>query len=431
MLILDHHLLEGQLSDNCVLINNQTSWMYNNKDLSGAGVTFQFLRGLDDKLGLHDAWEYIDLAALGVCADMMSALSIENQYLWHEGFSDENRKNFFFSVLCDKQAYSMKDKVNPTTVAFYIVPLINAMIRIGSQEEKERLFLAFVDGHRMVESHKRGAKGQLEYVAVESCRECVNAKAHQDKKKKEIAENLEIKICKNGLLDNKVLFIRLDDDDDFPAVLNGLVCMQLAAKYNRPTIVARLNPEGYVRGSARGLNKSELTSFKNFLNDSGLFEYTIGHDQAFGVSINNENLKNFHEYANKQLEAYDFDSNMYSVCYEVNGDSIELAKMIKDIAEYENVWGQMNELPLIAVNNIYVNADEIQVMGRNNDTVKFKFNNLEYIKFFAKDIIPELLKHDHMRINLIGKPSMNEWMGARTPQIMIEDLEIFNSELDF
>ena len=71
---------------------------------------------------------------------------------------------------------------------------------------------------------------------------------------------------------------------------------------------------------------------------------------------------------------------MYSVCYEVNGDSIELAKMIKDIAEYENVWGQMNELPLIAVNNIYVNADEIQVMGRNNDTIKFKFNNLEYIK---------------------------------------------------
>ena len=259
----------------------------------------------------------------------------------------------------------------------------------------------------------------------------MNAKAHQDKKKKEIAENLEIKICKNGLLDNKVLFIRLDDDDDFPAVLNGLVCMQLAAKYNRPTIVARLNPEGYVRGSARGLNKSELTSFKNFLNDSGLFEYTIGHDQAFGVSINNENLKNFHEYANKQLEAYDFDSNMYSVCYEVNGDSIELAKMIKDIAEYENVWGQMNELPLIAVNNIYVNADEIQVMGRNNDTVKFKFNNLEYIKFFFFFLIHELLKHDHMRINLIGKPSMNEWMGARTPQIMIEDLEIFNSELDF
>ena len=37
----------------------------------------------------------------------------------------------------------MNDKINPMTVAFYIVPLINAMIRVGTQEEKERLFWAF------------------------------------------------------------------------------------------------------------------------------------------------------------------------------------------------------------------------------------------------------------------------------------------------
>ena len=31
------------------------------------------------------------------------------------------------------------------------------------------------------------------------------------------------------------------------------------------TIVARLNNEGYDRGSIRGLNQSELVSFKDFL----------------------------------------------------------------------------------------------------------------------------------------------------------------------
>ena len=67
-----------------------------------------------------------------------------------------------------------------------------------------------------------------------------------------------------------------DDDDNFPSVLNGLVAMQLSAKYKKPTIVARLNDEGYVRGSARGLNASELVSFKDFLNSTGLFEYTAG-----------------------------------------------------------------------------------------------------------------------------------------------------------
>ena len=128
----------------------------------------------------------------------------------------------------------------------------------------------------MVPSNKRGAKGTMELLAVESARECTNAKSRQDKKKEEIVGGLETRIYKLGLLDNKVLFVRLNDEDNFPSVLNGLVSMQLSAKFKRPTIVARLNNEGYVRGSARGLNESELKSFKNFLNDSGLFEYTAG-----------------------------------------------------------------------------------------------------------------------------------------------------------
>ena len=116
----------------------------------------------------------------------------------------------------------------------------------------------------------------MELVAIESARECTNAKSRQDKLKEKIVDSLDIKIHKNGLLDNQVLFIRLDDEDEFPSELNGLVAMQLSARYNKPTIVARLNDEGYIRGSARGLNKSELKSFKDFLNSTGLFEYTAG-----------------------------------------------------------------------------------------------------------------------------------------------------------
>lgn len=220
-LVLDHHIVEDdtKFSDYGIIINNQMSPKYRNKDLSGAGVTYQFCRAVDANYNTTYSCKYIDLAALGICADMMSAASEENQYFWKEGFANIN--NPFFQVLCDKQSYSMGEKVNPTTVAFYIVPLINAMIRVGTMEEKDRLFRAFINGMEKVPSNKRGAKGTLEYVAVESARECTNAKAHQDKAKQEIVNRLEAKIEKNGLLDNKVLFIRLEDDDDFPAELNG------------------------------------------------------------------------------------------------------------------------------------------------------------------------------------------------------------------
>lgn len=368
--ILDHHIIEEttQISKWCIIVNNQNSPNYHNKDLSGAGVTYQFCRALDYYLGNELSFKYIDLAALGICADMMSALSEENQYFWKTGFSHIN--NFFFRTLCDKQDYSMGGKINPTTVAFYIVPLINAMIRVGTAAEKERLFNAFVNGKEKIPSGKRGAKGTLEFTAVESARECTNAKAHQDKRKAEIVDKLEIKIAKHDLLENKVLFIRLEDDDDFPAELNGLVAMQLSAKHNCPTIVARLNEEGYIRGSARGVNQSELKSFKNFLNSTDLFEYTVGHDNAFGISIKNSDLSEFHKIANEELKDLDFGETVYVVDFARDSHASDLKDIISDLSQYEFVWGQMNTEPLLAIKNIVVNKSDISVIGRNKDTIR-------------------------------------------------------------
>ena len=143
-------------------------------------------------------------------------------------------KNHFFVALARKQAYSITKKMgatdediiealNPTSVAFYIVPLINAMVRVGTMEEKRRMFEAFVNGDKLIPSQKRGAKGTLEKVAVESARECANAKRHQDDAKEEIAKNLEKRILEQGLLDNKILFVKLTDADKFLQPLTGLV----------------------------------------------------------------------------------------------------------------------------------------------------------------------------------------------------------------
>ena len=49
-----------------------------------------------DKLrGGHQADEYIDLAALGNCGDMMSLKSIETKHIITKGFRNENIKNPF------------------------------------------------------------------------------------------------------------------------------------------------------------------------------------------------------------------------------------------------------------------------------------------------------------------------------------------------
>ena len=430
-LMLDHHIVESdtKFSSHAVIVNNQLSDNYLNKDLCGAGVTWQLCRWFDYCQDTSYAANLIDLAALGIVSDMMSMLSLENRYIVHTGFN--HITNFFFQALCEKQSFSMDGKVNPMTVAFYITPLINAMIRTGTMEEKERCFLAFLDGHQMVESHKRGAAGTYEEVAIESARECTNARARQNRILDKAVEELEIKIAKYDLLENKVLVVVLDEED-FPAELNGLCAMKLAAKYKKPTIVARLNDEGYVRGSSRGLNDSELKSFKDFMNQSGLFEYTAGHDNACGVSIPYKSLKAFEEYGNKELANIDLGENWYEVNFERYSGDNDLCTLIENISQYEDIWGQHNPTPLIHVTDICVRKQDISIIGKNSDTIRIERDGITYLKFHAKNMIEQLQNYEcPFKIDIVGKANMNYFAGNVTPQIFIEDFQLKKVNLEF
>lgn len=425
VLVLDHHELDQKVSSNCVLINNQTSSRYYNKDLTGVGVTWQFCRYLDEVWKLEYADQFIDLVALGVDADMGSVLSLENRYIMITGFN--NIHNKFFKAAIEKQSFSMKGEVNPMSVAFYIVPMMNAMIRMGTIEEKERLFIGLIDPDRMVESHKRGAKGTLERVCVESLRECTNAKAHQTKAIDNMVDKLEGKIFEHGLLDNKILFIRLDDDDVFPSEINGLIAMKLSKRYKKPTIVARLNDEGMIKGSIRGLDDCELRDFKQFLMESGLFEYVQGHPNAAGCSIAKKNMDKFHEYANTALKDVDFGENVYDINFGRIAADEDLIELITELSRYPDLWGQKNPTPLLGITDIVFDTDaDVSIMGKNQDTVKIMSHGISYIKFFAKDFIENLqnMAGRTVRMNVVGKANLNEWMGTETPQIFIENYEL-------
>ena len=429
-LILDHHIVEPdtKFSSHAVIINNQLSPNYTNKDLCGAGVTWQFCRRMDEFYGTNYADEFIDLAALGIVSDMMSMLSLENRYIVHTGLNKIN--NYFFKALCEKQSFSMGDKVTPITVAFYITPLINAMIRAGAKDEKQRCFEAFIDGHKMVPSNKRGAKGTFEELAIESARECTNARAKQNRILDKAVETLEIKIHKYNLLENKILFVRLDDED-FPPELNGLCAMKLAAKYQRPTIVARLNDEGEIKGSSRGLNESELKSFKNFMDESGFFTFTAGHDNACGIGIYDKNLADFHAYANKELAEVDFGQNVYEVNFERLAADTDIEDLVINLTSHEDIWGQGNPEPLIHIKDINITKNDIRIMGKSSDTVKIEKFGIAYMKFHAKDMIKGLGKYDSIKLEVVGRANLNEWGGYITPQIFISDYQIEDGSLGF
>ena len=427
--VIDHHEIDNEPSDNMIVINNQSSANYKNKYLSGAGMVWQFCRAMDYYFGHEWAYDYTDLAAVGICGDAMSGLEIENQYIWSYGFSHIN--NFFLKTLIDKQNFSMKGIVNPTTVAFYISPLLNAVTRVGTTEEKLHMAEAFINGEKLIPSNKKGHKGELVALAAEATRECVNAKSRQARILDNIEEKIDIKINKKDLLINKVLFVELDDDDDFPSTLNGLLATRLTNKYSRPAIVARANDDGYIRGSARAIKTENMDSFKQYLEESEMFEYVLGHPLAFGCSISNYNLDKFFSYSNNSLKDVELGEKCYSVNFIRDAMDNDIDNLIRDVGEYGYIWSNQNDEPTLYIDNIILSTNEIQIIGTNRDTVKFIKNGITYIKFKANELIDELSGMKDIIMKIVGRCNINEWNGIKNSQIIIDDYEIIDNMYGF
>ena len=427
--VIDHHEIDNEPSDNMIVINNQSSAKYKNKYLSGAGMVWQFCRAMDYYFGHEWAYDYTDLAAVGICGDAMSGLEIENQYIWSYGFSHIN--NFFLKTLIDKQNFSMKGIVNPTTVAFYISPLLNAVTRVGTTEEKLHMAEAFINGEKLIPSNKKGHKGELVALAAEATRECVNAKSRQARILDNIEEKIDIKINKKDLLINKVLFVELDDDDDFPSTLNGLLATRLTNKYSRPAIVARANDDGYIRGSARAIKTESMDSFKQYLEESEMFEYVLGHPLAFGCSISSYNLDKFFSYSNDSLKDVELGEKCYSVNFIRDAMDNDIDNLIRDVGEYGYIWSNQNDEPTLYIDNIILSTNEIQIIGTNRDTVKFTKNGITYIKFKANELIDELSGMKDIIMKIVGRCNINEWNGIKNPQIIIDDYEIIDNMYGF
>lgn len=207
--------------------------------------------------------------------------------------------------------------------------------------------------------------------------------------------------------------------------------MQLAAEYKKPTIVARINEEGYIKGSGRGLNESELKDFKQFLQESSLFEYCEGHPNAFGCSIKEANLDSLLNYSNIELKDINFNEEFFDINFIFNANE-DFSDLIYEIDKIKETFGQKNPEPLIVVENIIVTKKNITIMGESQNTVKIIYNNMTYILFKAEDFITTTLNLDEFNLDIIGKANLNYYGGRYTPQIKIETYELkIKNKFDF
>lgn len=439
VLILDHHENE---EDNpyAVIINNQMSTQYTNKNLCGAGVVYRFLQALDEENWNEYADDYLDLCALANISDVMDMRSYETRYLTDLGLL--NIKNKCFEALIKAQDYSMGGRVNIHNVQWYITPILNGMIRIGSQEEKELLFRAFIEQDESFEYKKRVTKDKPAEVIQENiydraARLCKNAKSRQDKQKEKGVSQIA-EIIKSAQTDDKVIMV--DTSDVLESGLTGVVAIKIAEMFNKPCILLnkfldKSTNKIVYGGSARNVNNSPIDSFKDIVNSTNILEGR-GHANAFGiVELELEEKDAAINRLNDILHDVEYDST-YRVDFILDIDYVSI-KLITDLARFEDIVCQGIEEPMLAVENISLTKQCFEIFGKNEDTISFVMDDIKYIQFKCKEgnqlydwLQNAWDENDNVTFNIVGKPSINEYNGVRTPQIIIEDVVVISTSGD-
>ena len=447
VVILDHHI---QDIDNpfAIVVNNQNSKNYSNKDFCGAGVVYKFLQALDEETWNEYADDYLDLCALANISDNMDLRSLETKYIVDMGL--KNIKNKFFLTLIDAQNYSMNGIFNIHNIQYYITPILNALIRIGEFDDQVLLFNAFAENFQTFEYNKRKTKSSPamtidEDIYSRGARLCKNAKSRQDKLREKSLKTIVDIVEKNNLNKHKIIIV--DTTKLLDNSLTGVVAIKVAEHFNLPCILLNRHVEKKLiekdgkkiefnevtyGGSGRNPNHSPIEDLKEIVNSSNSFNFAQGHKSAFGVNIDEENVQFAQKELDDKLKDIIYDTTYYvDFIYDVE-NPIDITD-VRIIDSLKDIYATGIDEVSVVVEDIELKRKDFSLFGQNNDTISFVYNEIKYIQFKCKDDNELYLwlkngggDEDIFKFTVVGKPSVNEYNNVKTCQVIIDDFNVLN-----
>lgn len=436
IIILDHHEIEYP-NEYAIVVNNQMG-SYPNKNLSGVGVVYKFLKAYDEEFWFDYADSFLDIVALGNIGDSVDLREYETRYYVNVGIAKIRSK--LLKALINKQSFYIQDSLTINSIQFYICPIINALIRIGTSIDKDLLFRAFIETDEMFKYKKRNSdEEEDETIYDRVARLCSNTKAKQDRQVTKEVELIENLIKEKKLDDNKFLFINVTGL--LGETYSGLVANKIAEKYGKPTFILRKidskDEEVLYGGSARNFRNSPIQNLKSYVESTELFDFYQGHGNAFGVNVKRNNIMEIIEKCNQDLKDIDMEK-IYLVDFTMDYDDLSIT-FVKDIDEMKDIFCFGIEEPSIYISNITLDVDNILVMGKTKNSWKFSSeSDLISVVNFGADVENDYIlnmcqkKEDgepydrEITIDAVCKVSINNFNGLLTPQIIIKDYVVKN-----
>lgn len=439
IVILDHHRVDnrmwidpntvketnelipytGLIFNNAIIVNNQLSENATDKAMTGVGIVYKCIKYIDEIININIADEYLDLVAVGMIADGCDLTNLQSRYLVLKGIDqlkNKTNRNLFLKELINKQSYSMNNNITITSIAYYICPLINSMIRLGEHEQKYNMFKAMCNSTELIERKLRG-KGVVpisisEYVY----KDCLQLNKKQKEIVVESSEYIENEVNEYNL--DKLPVLVCNANNNIDKNFTGLIAANIAGKYKRPCLL--LNQYNSVlSGSARGFDKSQIRDFNSWCKQTNLFKSVEGHSNAFGVSIELNNVQKLID----ELLTIEYNDELIYHVYNIYDDKTISSELIKRIYKHNNLWNNGIDEPLFCVKDIIANINNIKLKGKNNNVISFNYRNIIITYISKHSLLEEYNKlkqcGDNLSFTLICKFSYDSYNDKY--QLLVED----------
>lgn len=424
VIVTDHHEVPFDEHDgekryrippaDAVMDPKQPDCLYPFKGLCGAAVAYKLMEALWESMGKDsaDLDDLIENVAIATIGDVMD-LEDENRIFVKEGLQMLRRtKNPGLKALIECTGID-KNSLNSYHIGFVLGPCINASGRLDTAK-------------RALELLRAGTQKEADILAGD-------LKALNDSRKdmtEEAVKQAEEQVETTTISKDKVLVVYLPDCHES---LAGIVAGRIRENYYKPVFVLTDAEEG-VKGSGRSIDGyhmyEELNKCKELLTKFG------GHRLAAGLSLPKENVGKFREMLNKNCtlteeemkEKVTIDMEMPFGCVTEG--------LVKEL-ELLEPFGKGNTKPVFAARDVTLLGTRL--LGKNRNVLKLQVQDvngcrIEAMLFhhvddflgkleeqYGKTEVEALLKGRgrQIRISMTYYPDINEYMGKKTPQIVV------------
>ena len=409
VIVTDHHLPGAELPPAVCIVNpNLADSAFPSKALAGVGVMYYVLlalRALLRERGVYTQQTQprldalVDLVALGTVADVVK-LDKNNRILVAQGLNrirlgrTHAGISALFAVAGKKpEAAGVRD------FGFALGPRINAAGRLDTMENGIECLLA-----------------DDPVVALDYARSLNDFNAARQELETEMQQAAEtaLSCCNVDSLATLTLY-----DGRFNEGVVGLVASRLKEKVNRPTIVFAPTDDGALKGSGRSIAGVHLRDALDLVSKAlpGAVLRFGGHAMAAGLTLRSEgDLPAFRDAFEKAVRSMVDASVFERVIYTDGGLAPdEITERLVQAIDSQ-IWGQGFDAPVFA-NEFRVVRQSLVKDAHTKLTLELGGQRFDAIFFRHTETLPGMVR-------LAYRPNINEFMGRRSVQLVIEAAEL-------